>query len=129
MLTRPESRVADILIRHGFPITHNKVLSGTKYRPDFIIIGRTAVVLEVDEHCHAKYDQDQERLREQRITARLNDSGHDVYILRFDPYKARLSRLMVDIVPLVRSLLNDTPATAILERLNATIDHHVIRVY
>ena len=130
-MTRIEYRVASILKRHNIPVmSHNKVLQGTKYRPDFLVKqGRTVVVLEVDEHRHERYGENNERTREQRITDQLNSMGHDVYVLRFDPYKHRLSRLMSDILLLLRSLLEDKPVSHILERLNASVDRHVIRVY
>jgi very-short-patch-repair endonuclease len=130
-MTRIEYRVASILKHHNIPVcAHNKVLQGTKYRPDFIIRkGSTVVVVEVDEHAHERYDKHREKIREELVSKRLNDMGHDVYVLRFDPYKTRLCKLMVDIVPIIRSLLEDRPVNHILERLRADVSDHVIRVY
>jgi len=120
-----------MLHQRGIPIiSHNKVLHGTKYRPDFIVRrGHTVVVIEVDEHQHERYDLTKERVREQCVTKRLNDMGHDVYVLRFDPYKTRLSKLMSDIVSILTALLDDRPVDHILDRLRADVQDHVIRVY
>jgi very-short-patch-repair endonuclease len=130
-MTRVEYRVADILKNHNIPVcAHNKVLRGTKYRPDFIIRkGKTVVVVEVDEHAHERYDKHREKIREELVSKRLNDMGHDVYVLRFDPHKTRLCKLMVDIVPIIQLLLDDRPVDHILERLCANVSDNVIRVY
>jgi len=130
-MSRIEYRVARMLHKHNLPIiSHNKVLHGTKYRPDFLVKkGRTVVVIEVDEYQHERYDRHKEKDREQRLTDRLNDMGHDVYVLRFDPYKARLSKLMIDIVDIITRLLDDSPVDHILDRVRADVQGHVIRVY
>jgi len=130
-MTRIEYRVARMLYDRGLPIlSHNKVVSGTKYRPDFLVKkGHTMIVIEVDEYQHERYDRHKEMLREQRLTDRLTGLGHDVYVLRFDPYKTRLSKLMIDIVSIITKLLNDQSVDHILDRVRADVQGHVIRVY
>jgi very-short-patch-repair endonuclease len=130
-MSRIEYRVARMLHKHNLPIiSHNKVLHGTKYRPDFLVqTGRTVVVIEVDEYQHERYEQEKERRREHAITECLTTQGQDVVILRFDPYKARLSKLMIDIVDIITRLLDDRPVDHILDRVRADVQGHVIRVY
>jgi very-short-patch-repair endonuclease len=130
-MSRIEYRVARMLHKHNLPIiSHNKVLHGTKYRPDFLVKkGRTVVVIEVDEYQHERYEQENERRREHAITECLTTQGQDVVILRFDPYKARLSKLMIDIVDIITRLLDDRPVDHILDRVRADVQGHVIRVY
>lgn len=74
-------------------IRHNKVLVGTKYRPDFVIqqceeggpAGPICVVLEVDENGHSLYDPDAEMKREREIAQSLITTGARPVIIRFDP--------------------------------------------
>lgn len=130
MKPRPEILVRDTLQRHFTNIVHDSYLQGTRYRPDFIITrDHTALVIEVDEYAHARYDPKKERRRESVITHQLTNDGYDVVILRFNPNRCRVSKLLVDIVDIATRIISDLPVNHILTRLGAEVADHVIRVY
>ena len=79
-------------------IRHNKVLVGTRYRPDFVIQqkhsappppGCICVVLEVDENGHSLYDKVMETQREEEIARCIINRGMRPVLIRFDPAPCR----------------------------------------
>jgi len=70
-------------------VSHNKTLSGSWYRPDFVFKqGGVAVVVECDENRHESYDRVKEARREDVIMTHLRESGFKTYLVRYDPAPA-----------------------------------------
>ena len=85
-----ESMVKHFLTSNNVPFVHNRPasLNGSKFRPDFLIQSKFGyIVLEVDEHQHKEYIQEEEILRMHTIYndiqfIRLNSQ---VLFIRFNP--------------------------------------------
>lgn len=88
---RHESVARSYFAERGARFVHNRVLPGTKYRPDFVFWrGRRAVIAECDENNHDRYNKSAEIHREHVLAENLADLGFDeVVIVRFNPCPPR----------------------------------------
>lgn len=88
---RHESAARDYFAQRGARFVHNRVLPGTRFRPDFIFWqGRRAVIAECDENNHERYNKSAEIHREHVLAEGLADLGFDeVVIVRFNPCPPR----------------------------------------
>lgn len=110
---------------------HNRVLSGTKYRPDFVFHDETtnvAVVVECDEDGHRRYNRSDEVHREHCIARRLGEMGYDaVTILRYDPapdrtrFAARACVRLAAVCDIVEGLLRREDVSHLLEGPYTTV--------
>lgn len=75
----------------GLPlISYNKRVAGLKYRPDFVFMqGSNIVVVECDERQHELYDKVKEEKRENTILQRYRDMGYSPILIRYDPAPER----------------------------------------